>query len=348
MARMSRKVKNVERTFVFNLGVPGESTIKSNGLYIDTMQCHSLVNRLFARQGMNVLIDNLEVGCQPGGAFEATVLRLPQSWSCINAWEKTMIHWIDQQNDTARDAGLESTRAGYRDFKIFFDAAHAQGGTGANLIPSGFTTTAPATGGYDWNASQVVVPNDGGVAGNTQEYYLHMLGDDQAVANNSKAMIKAYAESRSRPFESDPNIVDVASGGLFGEMEDVGEIVPEIINNFQEANQQPPYVVDRDTAAEFYPGGVNQGTGPENPSGTIYPGQFVDILSVNASQNYNTDSTGAFAAPCGLIKIIINATGVNPQSPVDVGDAPFPLWVKVKLAPGYFQGIAAEHMQEVN
>ncbi len=347
MARMKR-VKNVERTFVFDLSQPGESQVKSNGLYIDTMQVHALVNRFATRQGMNVLIENLEIGVQPGGAFEATVLRLPQHWSCVNAWEKTMRHWIEQQNETAREAGLQSTRAAYRDFKIFFDQAHAQGGSGANLIPSGFTVTAPATGGYDWNPSQVVVPNDNGVAGNTQEYFLHMLGDDQIVANNSKGMIRAYAESRSRPFATDPNIVDAVSGGLFGEMEDVGEITPEIVNNMQEHNQQPPYVVDQDTADEYYPGGVNQGVGPVNPFGTTYPGQFVDIISVNASQNYNTDSTGSFAAPCGLIKLVLNATGVLPASPSDLGDAPFPLWCKVILAPGHYQGIAAVSMQEVN
>ena len=348
MARMSRKVKNVERTFVFDLDIPDLTTVKSDGLYIDAMQCHALVNRFATRQGNNVLIENLEIGCQPGGAFEATILRLPQHWSCVNAWTKTMRHWIEQQNETAREAGLESTVAAYRDFKIFFDAAHAQGGVQSNLIPSGYGITPPATGGYDWNASQVVVPNDGGVAGDTQEYYLHMLGDDQGVANTSKGMIKAYAESRSRPFESDPNIVDVGYGGLFGEMEDVGEIIPDIVNNFREANQEPPYLVDRGTADEYYPGGVNQGVGPINPSGTIYPGQFVDIISVNASQNYNTDSTGSFAAPCGLIKIVINATGVLPGSPVDLGDAPFSLWVKLTLAPGHYQGIAGISMQEAN
>ena len=100
MARMKR-VKNVERTFVFDLGQPGEAQVKSNGLYIDTMQCHSLVNRVFARQGHNVLIENLEIGVQPNASFEATVLRLPQSWSCVNAWTKGMSLWRKQQDDTA-------------------------------------------------------------------------------------------------------------------------------------------------------------------------------------------------------------------------------------------------------
>ena len=340
-------MKSVERTFVFNLGVGGESQFKSNGLYIDTMQCHSLVNRIFARQGMNVLVENLEVGCQPGGAFEATILRLPQHWSCVNAWTKSMELWREQQDHRAEESGLESTRARYRDFKIYFDDVHQTAGMSANLLPSGYfiTDAVGATESYSWDPSEVVLPNFGG-AGVTAERNLHMLGDDSGTA--SRGMIKAYAESRSRPFQTDPNIVDVPEGGTFGQMMDVGNDQSDIVTNYQDKNEQPPYLLGMDAAEEYYPGGSFQGIGAVNPSGTTYPGQFVDIVAVNASQNFNTDSTGSFVAPCGLIKIIINATGVNPQNPVDVGDAPFPLWVKVTLAPGYYQGIAAQPMQEVN
>lgn len=342
-----RKVKNVERTFVFDLGQPGESSVKSNGLYIDTMQCHSLVNRLFARQGTNVLIENLEIGCQGGGAFEATILRLPQNWSCVNAWTKSMELWRKQQDDRARESGLESTRARYRDFKIFFDSAHATAGYSSNLIPSGYYLTdgAGTTESYEWSGSEIVLPNFG-APGTTVERSLHMLGDNNGTT--SVGMIKAYAESRSRPFQTDPNIVDVPAGGVFGSMRDVGDDTGDIITNYQDKNEKPPYLMGMDGAEEYYPGGSFQGIGPVNPSGTTYPGQFVDIIAVNASQNYNTDSTGSFAAPCGLVKIIINATGVAPQSPVDVGDAPFPLWCKLTLAAGHYQGIAGVPMQEAN
>ncbi len=343
MARMSRKVKNVERTFVFNLGQSDQSEIKSNGLFIDTMQCHSLVNRIFARQGMNVLVENLEVGCQPGGAFEATIMRLPQHWPAMNAFTKGMSLWLKQQNDTADEADLESTIARYRDFKIAFDKDH---NFSDNLIPSGyFTDDGGATDdAYEWQQSQIVIPNDGAV-GNTTERLLHMVGTSTSTR---AGLIQAYAESRSRPFAIDPNAVDQPTAGIFGEMFDVGFDDEEIVDNFQGRNNEPPYLIGNQSAQEYYPGGSFQGVGVQNPSGTTYPGQFVDILSVNAGQNYNTDSTGSFAAPCGLIKIIINSTGVLPQSPVDLGDAPFPLWVKLTLSPGYYQGIAAQPMQEAN
>ena len=348
MAR-TRKVKNVERTFVYDLTQlvpPQESTLKSNGLYIDLMQSHSLVNRLFARQGMNVLVENLEIGVQPGGAFEATVFRLPQHWACVNAWTKTMALWKKQQDDTAEEAGLESTIARYRDFKIYFDAGHKDAGFGANLLPAGFVTTdaAGTNESYEWFDSEIVIPNDA-VVGNTTERELFMLGDDDG---NGIGMIKAYAESRQRPQQTDPNIVDVATAGIFGQMFDVGDDDNVVITNMQDANDVPPYLMGMDGTEEYYPGGSFQGIGPSNASGLVLAGQMVDIISVNASHNYNTDSTGSFAAPCGLIKIVINANGVAIQNPADLGDAPFSIWIKVKLAPGHYQGIAAIPMQEAN
>lgn len=346
MAR-SRKVKNVERTFVYDLSPSGEASLKSNGIYCDLMQSHSIVNRLFARQGMNVYVEQLEIGCQPGGAFEATIFRLPQHWSCVNAWTKTMALWRRQQDDTADEADLESTIARYRDFKIHFDAGHQSAGFGANLLPAGFVTTdaAGTNESYEWFQSEIVIPNDGAV-GNTTERDLHMLGPDVGIA--SAGMIHAYADSRQRPQQTDPNIVDVPTAGIFGQMFDVGDEDNVIITNMQDANDVPPYLMGMDGTEEYYPGGSFQGIGPSNASGILLAGQFVDILSVNSNQNYNTDSCGAFGAPCGLIKIVINATGVLPQNPADLGDAPFSLWMKVRLAPGHYQGIAAVPMQEAN
>lgn len=333
------RIQSAEKTFVFNLNPSNNATIAEDARYIDIGQVHSLVNRFSARQGFAWVVDSIEIGVQGGGAFEAAIYRLPQHWPCVNAWEKTMRHWLEQQDDALDAAGLESRVCRYRDFKIFYDAVHANGGTALNLLPSGFLAVAPPTGGYDWNASQVVVPNDGGVAGNTQEYFLHMLGNDNPGANPSKGMIKAYADSRTRPFTDDPNIVDVPSGGLFGEMEDVGEIMDEVTLNAVGSNDQPPYVIDVDTADEFYPGGANQGN---------LDGQFVDLLAVNAGQNYNTDTCGSFIAPAGLIKIRYNATGVAVPGVPEPGDMPYGIWLKMKLVPGEYKGAMALSMQELN
>ncbi len=343
-------MKNVERDFMFQL-TNGSSSSISTVNYIDTMQCHSLVNRIFARQGMNVLVESLEIGVQSGGAFTASILRLPQTWACMNAWTKSMMLWKRQQDETADTAEIESTRARYRDFKIYFDADHEEAGYGSNLLPQGFITTdnAGTSDSYEWFPSEVVLPNDGGV-GITTERKLHMLGPDNGTA--SAGMIHAYAVSRSRPFQQDPNIVNIATAGLFGEMFDVGDDDNEIITNYQDANDQPPYLIgDKDDTTEYYPGGEFQGIGPLQASSSgLVPGQFVDTLSVNAGQNYNSDHTGSFPAACGLIKICVEATGVgvSPGSVVPGEAVGGPLWCRVRLAPGHYQGIAAVPMQEAN
>ena len=342
---MALKVKNVERDFLFQLTNGAEDTI-SEQFIVDTMQCHSLVNRIFARQGVNVLVESLEIGVQTGGAFTASILRLPQHWACVNAWHKGMALWKKQQDDTADESDLESTIARYRDFKVAFDKDHD---FADNLIPAGYSLDNPLAtdDAYEWFQSQIVIPNDGAV-GNTTERILHVLGDS---TSSRAGLIEAYAESRSRPFAQDPNIVDVAEGGIFGEMFDVGDNDEEIVNNFQGRNNSPPYLVGNMGSQEYYPGGSYQGLGPQQASsGAQVPGQFVDTLSVNASQNYNSDMTGSFAAPCGLIKICIEAAGVGiGPSPVRAGEAVGgPLWMRVRLAPGYYKGIAGVPMQEAN
>ncbi len=340
------RIQTAEKTWIFDLSQPGEANI-SGTRYLDCGQVHSLVNRVGARQGYEYVIQSLEIGCTGGGSFSASIYRLPEHWPCINAWEKTMRLWLEQQNETADEAGLESTIARYRDFKVHFDTDHITAGFAANLIPSGFSLNDPASTAdvYDWEPSVVVIPNDA-VVGTTTEITLMMLGDD--VGANRAGMIKAYADSRSRPQVEDPNIVDVATGGLFGEMFDVGMDDETIVDNFQETNNQPPYLVYRGTADEAYPGGSFQGIGPIDGGGGTHPGVLMDVLSIGASQNFNSDTMSGFVAPCGLIKIEYNATGVLPGNPPAPGAPPISLWMRVTMAPGEYKGLLAQSMQEAN
>ncbi len=353
---MAGKIKTVERDLWFNLnpdGESGESSVTDAMAFIDLAQCASLVNRISLRQGMQYVVESIEF--YTNGKLNASVWRLPEHWPLLNAWEKTFHAWKDQQKEAAREAGLESTQARYNDFKIFMNSDHVTAGFGGNLIPSGYTKTAPATGGYGWAASQVVVPNDGGVPGNTVEYHIHAVGDDKTAGTLSKGMILAYAESRSRPFNDDPNIVDVASGGLYGEMEDVGEIQEEVVDNLQQANQQPPYVIDVDTVNEFYPGGVNQGTLAIAPNGFNTELQLEDVISINAGfatgSNFGTASeiVPGFVVPCGLLGIRYHAESLSdtPTGPLTADYFPS-LMMRITLAPGHYKGFLAQSMQEAN
>jgi len=344
------RIQTAEKTFIFDLSEDGENLVTGTK-YLDLGQVHALCNRFATRQGYEYVVQSLEIGVNGGGNFTASIYRLPEHWPCINAWEKTMRHWKEQQDESARDSGLESTEARYRDFKVHFDQGHVTAGVANNLIPAGFDIGSLVGSNYEWNMSQVVLPNAGGSVAPT-EVYLHMLGADThatPLLSTSCGVIQAYAESRSRPQRTDPNIVDVdADATLYGAMENVAEIVDDVIENFQEHNHVPPYLIGYDGIYEFYPGGSLQGIGPADGGGATHPGQLLDVLAVNANHNYNSDTMGGFVAPCGLVKIEYSANGVLPGSPPAPGMPPLSFWMKVILAPGEYKGVLAQSMQEAN
>ena len=350
-------MKFVEREFIFDLSIPGETNVDT-AVYLDLMQVHSLVNRVGTRQGRLVGVQSIEVGVQRGGNATVAVWRLPHTWACVNAWEKTMRLWKRQQDEAVDDAGLESTVARYRDFKVFMNDQHSDIGFSSNLLPAGFATAngADPVSAYEWIDSRVVLPNEGGIPGDTEERSLMMVGADNGFTNG---MIVAYAESRSRPQSVDPNIVDVDTGGLFGEMFDVGMDDTQIIENVQGDNNEPPYLISQGTGLEYYPGGAFQGSQLSTitgPSQTTYGGgfgglQLHDILSVNANTTRNTDIAGPCLAPCGLLCFQLKAADVGAASGAlspPNGDVNAPFWMKVTLAAGDYQGVFAPDMSEVN
>lgn len=248
----------------------------SGVFYVDLAQCLSLVNRRGAyRQGCQYIF-KVEIFGDESATALCSVATLPESWVAVNAWEKFFHAWNDQQLDMARESGTLSTGAKYRDFKIYMDNIHADATVAGNLIPTGYSVAAPPTGAYAWNASKIVVPN-AGAPGNTAEYFLHMVGGDNAA--NSRALIMGYAQSRARPMgQEDPNIVDQPSGGILGQITDVGDNTSEVIDNFQESNNETPYIIDVDSADEYYPGGENQANSLTSFGETSF--RFVMVLGL--------------------------------------------------------------------
>ena len=63
--------------------------VEGEGLYyIDIAQCLSLMNRRFYRQGMQYVVNDMEVISD--GVSELLVYRLPHTWVVASAWEKCM------------------------------------------------------------------------------------------------------------------------------------------------------------------------------------------------------------------------------------------------------------------
>ena len=303
--------------------------------YIDIAQCLSLVNRRFYRQGMQYAVSDLEMNAD--GVVTNLVTRMPETWVVASAWEKCMRHWLEQQDDYAREAGIQSTTAAYRDFKVYLDDVHTAlpGGMLGNSLPQGVRdlTLLPAGAVYEWDESQVVIPNDGAV-GVTTERTFHMIGGD--VGSTSAGMIEAYAESRSRPFAVDPNFVDVPTGGILGKMEDVGDDGADIVTNLQSNNHKPPYVIGDNTVTEFYPGGSLWAVNPEAHTETI---MTIRNTAPTGGIFHTTYSPG-FLANCGLLRLTIAYP--------DVENHPSAVFLKVGLLGGEYKGVAARSMAVVN
>ncbi len=323
--------------------------------YVDIAQCLSLVNRKMYRQGMQYAVQDLEMFSN--GTVSAFVYRLPHTWVVANSWEKCMRNWLEQQNEAADEAGLESLAARYRDFKIYMDHSHAAAGVASNALPLGWggdSAATPPTGigvpsnlptdvGYDWEISEIVIPNDTTV-GNTTERTFHMLGGDTtATTPDSVSMIKAYAESRSRPHSGDPNTVAPSSnvGGILGEMFDVGDDDSDVIQNMRTHNQQPPYPTGEFTTSEFYPGGSQFAT-IGTADTTLFNVGLECILNNRSTAaiagNVHTTYAPGFLANCGLLAFQITHGDVAPTS----------IRFKIGLAPGDYKGIAARSMAVVN
>ncbi len=317
-----KKVKPAERTLTFSLS---EGTH-----YIDIAQCLSLLNRASFRQGCQYAIESVELASSLDSTV--TIQRISNSWPIVNAWVKGMALWKKQQDETMDEMGAEDTIAKYRDFKIAMEQHHSTAGFGSNLLPNNCPSLADIqvvspTANAEWSQCEVVIPNDT-TPGNTTEMPLHWVGADIPGANTSKSLVKAYAESRSRPQTPDPNIVDVALGGLFGEMFDVGDDSGDIVNNAQDRNHVPPYYIDVDTGEEFYPGGEGAdiaGTGAMGMTDEYF-------LATNTTGRFVSSYGGPSIIPAGLLRLTVGGSAI----------------LKIVIAPGHYKGVMARPMQDVN
>lgn len=336
------KLQPAERVLEFS--VPG-----SDYVVLDTASLLSQVNRKAFRQMYEYAYEKIElIQLDPEVQSTLKIYRLPQNWVTVNAIIKAFHHWNDQQMEALRESGGVSMAATWRDFKICYNTGHASGnyagGTGnvsAAVLTTDVVTSLTEARAIDaealreWSYSQFVVPNVTGSSGTTSEYLGHVMGDDIA---GSKGLIKAYAESRARPHNKDPSIVSqpLAShvqGGLYAEMNDVGEDLVEVIDNATFRNNDAPYVLGSlNSDYEFYPGGSQGG----DPNYTEVSGILVDELQVRAGTgtSLSQDQTGPFTAYCGLL-FFANTGSASVQ-------------VRCHVAPGAYQGVMARSMMEVN
>ena len=277
--------------------------------YIDLSQCASILNRRFYRQGLQWAVAGIKIQ-STSGLGTVTVSKLPETWVVGAAWEKTMSKWMEQQDIALAEMGASETKGRYNDYKIHMDTNHVSAGFASNKIPQDYVGASFALG--EWEASQVVIPNDGGVPGNTAEYLLKMIGPSNIAA---KSIIGGYVFSRSRPQSPDPNTPAVNTSWL-NELHDDGQSNDDIVQNAVDRNNDLPY------SQSQYPGDTGNGPTTEIVARS-------DFTTTTVSQ---TNRISGFVAPCGLLKVVATLGCI----------------FTVYLVPGESRGYMTEPMQEMN
>jgi hypothetical protein len=221
--------------------------------YLDLSAAASVLNRRFYRQGLNWAVAGFTLIAPVATAGQITVSKLPNTWVVGNAWEKGFRAWTRQQDEALEEGDMQSVKGRFNDFKIYADEDHFGTAAPHLLLPrdaEGALFDAPD----EWLHSEVVIPNDAGVAGNTVEYRLKMMGAD-STEGNCKSLIKAYADSRAVPQSPDPSTPGNASIGLYATMFNVGMNDSEVIANAEFRNDELPYNQDQ------YPGSSGNAPG---------------------------------------------------------------------------------------
>lgn len=317
--KYTKPVKNMEPSMMtVNFTGFTVAPLATDNQYIDLSQVASIINRRFYRQGLNWAVAGFKFLSAPGSNAAVSILKLQNTWITSGTWEKSMRHWLRQQNEAVEAAGAQSATAAFRDFKILMDNEHATkfAAAGSNLnlankMPAGYLFG-------DWDASQIVIPNDG-APGVTNEYVLKMYGPSDATA---KGMVEGYIRSRSVPQTPDPATPAATESSWLAEMINVGDSEDSVLVNAQFNNRQLPYAQDE------YPGGaLNKATA-----------MLHDIEYVGTNTIGGTTRLKGGNFPCGLIKV--SATNLSETDT-------YGFTLIVDLVPGHHRGYLAESMVEM-
>lgn len=324
-AKRSRKLEPAVTRLSFTAPATGTN-------WIDLSFIASALNRRFYRQGLNWAVAGFQVTAGSGATGSVTFSKIPQTWTAMNSWKKSFALWNEQQQAAIEATGGQSGLAKYRDFKIFLNRDMVEASAAAGFIQT--SALAPTTGQLllpvdaeynlietgEWEYSEIEIPNNAGVPGATQGFYLHMLGDSGVATRPSKGMIVGYAQSRAYPQSPDPVEGDIGAGWM-STMFDVGMNNEEVIDNATDKNDDLPY------AQADYPG-----TGANFPAPEVIG--YARINNANGN-GFAQNSVQGTNVPCGLIQIDSNLTGAAAYD------------IIIDLVPGPHRGYLCESMRDV-
>ncbi len=314
MAMKKMQPAEVAMTFI----IPSGTDVK----YIDIGQCLSFVNRRLYEQGKCYYVSRVRYSNTTGGTIGLSTL--PDTWVTSNAWVKAKALWNNMNKKVLKDN--PSTQGKWADFKVFFDAAHRNGGTNSagptlNLLPYDSSATKVEDG--EWVMSEYVQPqhNVNAATGEVlaaDEYTVHMLGPDVAGAGapdliKSAGIIHGYADTRAR-VQAEPAVPGDMSTSWMTLLTDDGSQEPELAQLIEDQNDLPPY------AETNYPGGDTNFIG----------GVSQALLATTAT--LVTDRDLGFKVPLGLIKVFPNSSG----------SANLTLYI----TPGHYKGVMSTEVKQ--
>ena len=328
-----KKIQPAVKTMMFDLNVAtytGDPSTDTTTDYIDLSQCASILNRRFYRQGLNWAVAGFEFITAGPYTGTITISKIPDTWVATNAWTKGFSIWRKQINESKAELG-DNFEGKFSDFKIYADSDHQQNGVANNLLPLG--TAGLATPG-EWDMSQIVIAasDSSGVT----EYDLIWTGDNTGPA---KSLIQGYADSRSLPYETDPNVPDAASLNWMTATFNEGTLLDNaVINNLEQHNDQAPYPYEDDGTSTVtqYPGGASQMPGLE----------ILDVIKMS-----NTTVGAKAHIPGSNFQgglIAVSNTPVRYTTPAgDQTNAFGSVQMIVRLVPGPHRGYMCQKMQDV-
>lgn len=272
--------------------------------YLDIAKDLSVLNRRLYRQGKVYAIQNIQLyfdGADSAATDLSQQVRsiqvdtLPNSWVVHEAWSKGYRCWNKQQRDALEALncgpdGAHHARPRWADFKIGMDATHIQlsSGDGTQDISldtrgGDFSTTVVPD---EWKISEFFWEDDGGV---DRSPMIHMLGEVASTQVDYVGLVENYGDSRVQPAASEPLLPSDASESIYALMHATEDMAIAIIDEMESKNDQPPY------DSNAYPGGAAVATLP-------HPAAYAAANVQNPVAN-----TGAMLAPCGLLRIEVEA-----------------------------------------
>jgi len=300
-------------------------TTSSGTWYIDIARALSAVNRRFYRQGYQYAVQDIQFSSGKTGTVQIT--RLPTTWVLSNSWMKAMAAWDRQQKEALGDNG-PSAMSKYRDFKIGMNSDHFTNWQLADPPGSPTVTTGvlqpldSAANVYEageWEYSEIVIPDS--ATGIAAEFGLHMVGANTA---SSKGLVYAYQESRATVTNAGQPDEDNPQNSIFTQMFNDGGGDDEVVTNATDRNDNAPY------DAKQYPGGDTNAV-------AVHTHDFVNITQQSSpgAAGIQTAFARGGVFPCGLMAIT--------WTPDEAAN----LSMIVRLVPGTYRGVHAEHMKEM-